>query len=477
MRSFVERALAKSGRMNEEQLRALLGALAEENGRMEAALDSMLDAIVVCDRYHLPIISNKSAERMFRLSASEGGERPFWFLVPDPELSAFLRRTLEGDESVLDREFELEAPGGRRRLVAVSVTALLSRGRIAGSLVHAEDITEKRRREAQLRRAESLASLTTLAAGVAHEIKNPLGSISIHIQLMQRALKARAEASLPPAESSSAPPAPAAGRSSAIAPAEDRPAGTGAAPIAAIAALAASAREGGQAGDRVSDPLAAALSRHLGVVTEEIERLNKIVVDFLFAVRPMDVELRESDPGALLREVAEFIRPEAEEAGVELELELDEGLPLVLLDRRYIKQALLNLAKNALAAMPAGGRLGLSALASDDEVRLLVADTGTGIPEADLPKIFEPYFTTKDSGTGLGLTITFKIVKEHRGEINVRSKPGQGSTFTISLPVPQRERRLLSFVGSAEGAAEGPERDGGAPAAARDEDPHSAGRE
>ncbi len=385
MRRFVERALAKSARMNEEQLRALLQALAEENGRLEAALDSMLDGIVVCDRDHLPTIYNKSAERMLGLAGGEPSERPVWLSVADREMAEFLRDTLEGEESVLDREFELEAPGGRTRIVAASATALVSRGRIAGTLLHFEDVTEKRKREAQLRRAESLASLTTLAAGVAHEIKNPLGSISIHVQLLKKGLKS-------------------------------------------------------------GKPLnPETVDRHLGIVTEEIERLNKIVVDFLFAVRPMDVELREADPCALVREVADFLRYEAESSGVEIETMVADNVPRILLDKRYMKQALLNLAKNALAAMPEGGRLAFEVAEKDGEVLIAVSDTGTGIPEEALPKIFEPYFTTKESGTGLGLTITFKIVKEHNGVIDVRSRPGSGSTFTIYLPVPQKDRRLLPW--------------------------------
>ena len=387
MRRFVERALAKLPRLNEDQMRSLLYALAEENGRMDAALDSMLDGIVVCDRDHLPIIYNKSAERMLRFTGPDTAERPLWQSVSDEDLSDFFRETLEGEETVLDREFGVEAKGATR-LIAVSVSTLVSQGRIEGAIVHMEDITEKRRKEAQLRRAESLASLTTLAAGVAHEIKNPLGSLSIHIQLIRKALMGKAVVET------------------------------------------------------------VFLERHLGVVDEEIERLNKIVVDFLFAVRPMDVQLRESDPGELVSGIAEFIKPEAERAGVMIDLRLGDNLPRVALDSRLMKQAVLNLVKNALAAMPGGGKLRLSADRVDEEVRISVEDSGVGISEEDLPKIFEPYFTTKENGTGLGLTITFKIVREHDGEISVASHPGQGSTFVISLPVPQKERRLLPYDGA-----------------------------
>jgi two-component system, sporulation sensor kinase E len=385
MRRFVERAIAKLPRLNEDQMRSLLYALAEENERMDVALDSMLDGIVVCDRGHRPLIYNKSAERMLRFAGTDPVERPLWQSISDEDLAEFFRSTLEAGETVLDREFGLDGAKGSTRLIAVSVSSLVSEGRLRGAIVHMEDITEKRRREAQLRRAESLASLTTLAAGVAHEIKNPLGSISIHIQLIRKALQGKDEVP------------------------------------------------------------ASFLERHLGVVDEEIDRLNKIVVDFLFAVRPMDVQLRDGDPGKLMAELAEFIGPEAEKMGVEVETSIAKELPLVALDERLMKQALLNLVKNALAAMPGGGKLRLAADRAEDEVRLTVEDTGMGISEEDLPKIFEPYFTTKENGTGLGLTITFKIVKEHDGEISVKSRPGQGSSFTIDLPVPQKERRLLPF--------------------------------
>jgi PAS domain S-box-containing protein len=391
MRRFIERAIEKLPRLNEDQMRSLLYALAEENGRMEAALDSMLDGIVVCDQGHIPIIYNKSAERMLRLGGVDPSERPLWLSVQDDDLAEFFRSTLEGEETVLDREFGLEAKGATR-IVAVSVTPLVSRGRIEGAIVHMEDITEKRRKEAQLRRAESLASLTTLAAGVAHEIKNPLGSISIHMQLLRRALH----------------------------------------------------------GDAAAEN--EKIERHLAVIDEEIDRLNKIVVDFLFAVRPMDVSLREGDPAELIDDIAEIVRPEAESAGISVKTHKGENIPPILFDERLMKQALLNLTKNAIAAMPGGGRLDLSVERVEDEVRISVIDDGAGIAEEYLPKIFEPYFTTKENGTGLGLTITFKIVKEHRGEITVKSRPGQGSTFTISLPVPQKERRLIPFedAGTAE---------------------------
>ncbi|HWP68327.1 MAG TPA: ATP-binding protein, partial [Rectinemataceae bacterium] len=299
----------------------------------------------------------------------------------DEELKDFFYKALTSEETILGREFALQGMGGTR-IIAISLSALLSGDKIAGTIVHIEDITEKRKKETQLRRAESLAALTTLAAGVAHEINNPLGSISIRIQLLEKLI-------------------------------------------------------------RSEEPDKATMFKHVDVIKEEMDRLKHIVVDFLFAVRPMDIQLLREDLAPILEEIADFIQPEAEKKGIEIKVSIEKDLPSILLDKRHIKQALLNLIQNAMAAMPDGGTLGVSAEYSGDEVRISISDTGTGIPEELLTKIFEPYFTTKKNGTGLGLTITYKIVKEHSGDISLESKEGKGSTFTIHLPVPQKEKKSL----------------------------------
>jgi signal transduction histidine kinase len=285
------------------------------------------------------------------------------------------------------------------------VLPLVTDYQVTGSLIYIEDITEKRIKEAHLRRAESLASLTTLAAGVAHEIKNPLGSLSIHIQLIQKAMASNKETYL-------------------------------------------TAHPSGKDGAG-KDPSAYfdLLDKYLAVVNEEIDRLNRIVVDFLFAVRPMDINLRVGDINAFIGELIQFVWYEVEEAHIECVMELDETLPFVSFDERYMKQALLNLIKNAMAAMPSGGVLTIKTQVKDGEVCISVQDTGVGIPDENLSKIFEPYFTTKETGSGLGLTLVFKIIREHRGEISVKSKEGEGTCFTLTLPIPQKERRLISYEG------------------------------
>jgi signal transduction histidine kinase len=168
-------------------------------------------------------------------------------------------------------------------------------------------------------------------------------------------------------------------------------------------------------------------------------------VNFLFAIRPMPLNLRKGNLNEFIEEMGEFVRAELEQSHIRLLLELDETLPVVLVDEHYIKQALLNLIKNAQAAMPNGGLLTIATFKSDSEARISVCDTGTGINPENLKKIFEPYFTTKDNGIGLGLTLVYKIIKEHQGEISVDSREEGGTDFEISLPVYQQKQQLIDY--------------------------------
>ncbi|MDR2258644.1 MAG: PAS domain S-box protein [Treponema sp.] len=417
MRDFYKRALKKLNKLTGEQSKELLVTAAAEISRLETVLNSLTDGILVCDTKHSLVMANKYAERFLPMSYLELGNEPLWRLVRDERIADFFETTLSGGDRVEEREFDIEIKGFNR-LLSISVLPLVQEHQVTGSLIYIEDITEKRGRESRLRRAENLASLTTLAAGVAHEIKNPLGSISIHIQLMQKAMDKNRE-------------------------------------------LFGIAHPGGT--DDMGQkpvPYFDLLDKYIAVVNEEVDRLNHIVVDFLFAVRPMDMNLREGNINTLIAELVEFVWYELEQNHIECELKLEEEIPLTLFDERYMKQALLNLIKNAQAAMPGGGTLKIKTEKTDTEILISVIDTGVGISEENLSKIFEPFFTTKETGSGLGLTLVFKIIREHLGEITVKSRKGEGTCFIITLPVPQKDRRLITYGGGEAGAG-GPAPAGG----------------
>jgi len=392
MSSFYRRALSKLNRLNLEQCRELLVSASQEIFRLDTVLDSLPCGILVCDEKHRLLMANKAALRFLPMSYTEGDL--LWELIPDEPIANFFQQVLKNGDKVLEHEMDIHTQGpGSGRLLSISVHPLVEKRHITGSLVYIEDITEKRGREVRLRRAENLASLTTLAAGVAHEIKNPLGAISIHLQLMRKALDKNKN--------------------------QQEPAATD-----------------------------ALVDKYFSVLNEEVDRLNGIVIDFLFAVRPMSLELCEGDLNALITGLGEFIRAELEQSNIRLLIELDDKLPPVLFDERYMKQVLLNLIKNAQAAMPKGGLLTIATLGRDSEIRISVCDTGTGISRENLKKIFEPYFTTKSSGTGLGLTLVYKIIREHQGEMSVDSREGEGTDFEIILPVYQKKQNLINYSGA-----------------------------
>jgi two-component system, sporulation sensor kinase E len=161
----------------------------------------------------------------------------------------------------------------------------------------------------------------------------------------------------------------------------------------------------------------------------------------------MNTHLEDRDLNPLIEDLLSFVQYELEQSNVELIKDLDETIPSLKLDPKYLKQAVLNLVKNAISAMPDGGILRVSTQLRGDQVLFRISDNGVGMSADVRDKIFEPYFTTKDFGSGIGLTLVYKVVKEHMGDISVLSREGRGTTFTITLPVPQREKHLIGWKG------------------------------
>ena len=383
MRRFLQRALEKIEKMDRTQIRQFVSDIARDNELLEMVMESMSDGVVVTDREDNILMANKSAERMLPFSTDDLIEKPLDQAIGDKEIREFLKENLHGLDRILDREFTLG--NGYSRTLSLSIMPLVRQGWITGNVIHIEDVTEKRAKEARLRRAESLAALTTLTAGVAHEIKNPLGSIGIHLELMKKEMSGKRQIET----------------------------------------------------QKVME--------NLLIIKEEVDRLNRIVMDFLFTVRPMNAELSYDELNRVVRELLDFMKFEIAGAGITVDTDLAKANPQILMDERYMKQAVLNILKNAISAMPDGGMLRVQTVQKGNELLLKISDTGVGIPDEHMEKIFEPYFTTKDFGSGLGLTLVYKIVKEHMGDIEINSKVGEGTSITLRFPVPQKEKRLIGY--------------------------------
>jgi two-component system, sporulation sensor kinase E len=395
---FLEKAIAKIDKLGHDKIIELIQDAHQENILYEAVLGSISQGIAVLDRADRLLFLNKAAERIGLFFGGEKVGRKLETLIHDEDIARYLKTNLAKDVTVHDKIFSLDHNGGVL-ILRISILPLVDQAdrnarKIIGTIVSFEDITEEKSQEARLRRAETLASLTTLTAGVAHEIKNPLGSIGIHLQLLERSLK------------------------------------------------------------DVKVPENQKAWKFLNVIEEEVDRLNRIVVDFLFAVRPMDTQLEFGSLTEVLKDLGEFMQYELGENNISMAfLPPKEDLPIKM-DFRFLKQAFLNVIKNAMAAMPEGGDLTLELISRPTQMEVRISDTGIGIPEEKLSKIFEPYFTTKDFGSGLGLTLVYKIIKEHSGDIQVSSKEGKGTTFTFYFPLPRKEHFLLESSTSITGEGE-----------------------
>ena len=297
------------------------------------------------------------------------------------------------DEAVSDaargsyalREFEISYPE-RKMLSAQIIPFDFGDGGTFALILN--DVTREKLSTEERIESEKLSSLLNLASGVAHEIGNPLNSINIHLQLAMRRLKKLAE-KLP------------------------------------------------------GDGLIEGVRESVEICSSEVSRLDSIIENFLKALRPMRPDMADCDPIKPLAETLKTLDAELENLGISVAVNVAAPLPTVYADANLLKQLYFNILHNAMEAMDAGGDITVRALADDDFVKISFADTGCGIDEEGMSKLFQPYYTTKTDGHGLGMTIIQAIVRAHGGKIDVESGPERGTTITVSFPRAHRRIRTL----------------------------------
>ncbi len=399
MRGYVKRVTQKAEKLSKEQLLSLLETMVDENESLYSVLESLSTGLLIIDNNFKLLRSNTIVESWLpfseRVEDIQGTDTPVWEYIEDEDIAAFLKKCKENNITNSSEDFSIVTSGGSVRFLTITISPLVNDGELNGKLILVRDITEKRNQDVLLHRMENLANLTNLAAGMAHEIKNPLGAISIHIQLIQKALeKARENEDKLPAKKF------------------------------------------------VED--------HIDVVNEEIEHLNKLVMDFLLAVRPIKAQLELKDPDKLINGLIDFFKPEFNKSGIKVEFRQSESNKKIMLDEKLFRDVIMNISQNALAALKTkfqgqeGGLFTISDKVEGNKYILTIADNGCGMSEETIAKIFEPYYTTKANGTGLGMTMVYKIIKEFSGEIFVNSKEGEGTAFVISFPIPQKDAKLIA---------------------------------
>jgi len=400
---FLEKLIERLGRIGPEDAQNYFLRLAQEKGFLETVFNAIQEGIIVTDTKGRITYLNDAACGLFGLEAGEAiGKRL------DERIGGLDWGSLTQSGGPVSHDMEIFYPQNRfinfyvvplvmepREAVAVTTPRrdfeqqtgqrALATGSAeeVGHVMILRDITESRRTAQQTIESERLNALRLLAAGVAHEIGNPLNSLHIHLQLMERSMQ------------------------------------------------------------KLHDGAKAELQQSIDVARSEVNRLDSIVTQFLKAIRPSRPQLRPENVNTIVEEALRFFAPELQDREILVEQELRSDVPLLQLDRDQMKQAFYNVIKNSVEAMHRHGTLRIRTDVDDTHVIIRFVDTGGGMSAEHLSRVFEPYFTTKSSGTGLGLLIVRRIVREHGGELSIESSEGEGLTLTIRLPYIGKRIRML----------------------------------
>ena len=359
-----------------ERLRGAQFEMSDLRGNIDTLLQDLEDAVLIFNRENRLVFASGTVNRFLgkERAALSGGKIADIF-PPSTNLGFLIAQAAESGMPIRNRRIPLEsqpdgAEPGPAALLSVDWLEAQS-GTRTGLLVRLRDPEAQRQIGRQLQTADRLAAISRISGGVAHEVKNPLNAILLHVEVARTRLK-QGEVDVSP---------------------------------------------------------------QMEVISREILRLDRVVKTFLDFTRPVELKYRVLPLRDVVHEIEELTRPQAEASKVRMIVELDPEGVSVRIDRDMFKQALLNVVVNALQAMKDGGELRLECSSVGDSAEIRIKDTGPGIPPDLRDKIFRLYFTTKQGGSGIGLAMTFRIVQLHDGTIDFSSEPGIGTTFVIRLPI------------------------------------------
>ena len=370
--------------ISQEHLRELCDSALGEYDLLKEVLDRQDEGhIVLSKEDHEVLLITRNLTKLIPVSTSG---KSFSDSIKDPDLKKYFKSVLDGNESMNERDFSFGE--GEIKTIRISFLPFMLND-VEYIDIRFNDITDALKKEMKLRNTEALASMTTMAAGVAHEIKNPLAAMQIYTSLLRKAI--------------------ASGK-----------------------------------GIEKANEFIDIINEFIDIIEQETERLNEIAVDFLFAVKPMQVDLKLDSLNEIIMELGDFVAVEAVTKNIKMTFHLDKFIPSLMLDRKLLRRAFLNVINNSFYAMKTGGELIIEDKCDGDYVKLSIIDNGTGMSEETKKRIFEPYYTTKaESGTGLGLTAVLKIVNAHSAEITLDSQLGVGTCFTFKFPIPKSQRKVL----------------------------------
>ena len=377
--AVLKKILSRLDQIEPEEVQALLSRLVREKGFLQKVFEALQEGVLLLDQAGGISFINHAGCRFFGTSPEESQGKPLDEVVRGVDWSALM----QSNRSTVSRDLEVFYPENRFLNFYLSPVAEEGEADL-GHVMLVRDVTRSREEAEQEMESEKLNALTLLAAGVAHEIGNPLNSLSLHLQLLERRVRELPEGDQKP------------------------------------------------------------LSDHLGTARTEIARLDTILKQFLQAMRPTKPEREPTDLHELLEESLFALSPELESREIPVKLDLAPDLPSLDLDPTQIKQALYNVIRNAYQAVDQGeGEIFIETQVTDYEATLAISDNGSGISPEAMGAMFEPFKTTKAKGTGLGMLIVRRILREHGGELEVESEEGAGTKVTLYFPRTDKRVRLL----------------------------------
>lgn len=402
---FLEKALDC---LSPEELQSVTQRLARERALFEVLINAIEDGVLVTDLEGRILLFNSAVVRLLGIPDQVPDEHTVERYLPDLSWGE-IAQAARNKKGVFQRhEFQITYPTQRfLRLEVASLNGIQNDEMRVALVLH--DVTEAKKKTFEAMESERVAALTMLAASVAHEIGNPLNALSIHLQLMGREIKK------------------------------------------VNAELERQSREVGVPCSALVDTSLEKLDSYLKIARGEIGRLDTITTQFLQAMRPSVPKFKMVLLNDVVKGVLELMRPEIENHQVLTEVNLLPSLTPINLDAEQMKQVLVNLIKNAIQVMPGGGKLNLTTGQNRNWLWLSIRDTGPGMTQEQLRNLFTPFFTTRKNGSGLGLMIVQRIIRAHRGRIEVQSQEGEGTEFRLILPLRDPEPNLLTTPDNAQG--------------------------
>jgi two-component system sensor histidine kinase HydH len=334
----------------------------------DALVKNMPIGLIALDNSGQIVTCNEKAQALLNVAYGDALGKEAAEILPRPLKN--LLEELPEQGGLLERDIKLTSPDGKDQIWEIIAAGLMDEGIPAGKILLVHDATAIRELEKEVTKSRHLTSIGSLAAGVAHEIRNPLSSIKGFAVYLKEKLSGNTE-------------------------------------------------------DK----------KTAEIMIQEVERLNRVISQLIEFARPLELKKERTHFSDLVKHTLKLIDAEAQKNKITIDMEIDEDASLIEVDSDKIKQVLLNIFLNALAAMKKGGKLVIMFLPGKSYFTVIISDTGVGIEKTDLPRIYDPYFTSKPAGTGLGLAVVQKIMEAHGGHIKVESMAGQGTKVFLLFPL------------------------------------------